>query len=359
MCHGGLAVAAKKISTVLLIALISLALGEVALRLVDAVRPSYIFQDDSYNRFRGRPGEMVRGFALNDGGFMDLPVAPDKADRYRIVALGDSFAFGVVPYERNYLTLLEQRLDGPKRPVEVVNMGIPKISPVEERTVLLREGFALDPDLVLLSVFIGNDFLEVLGSSQQRRGPLDSSYVLSLLRFAATIGAQPDPGALYGQKTFDDRAPTMSEATYIEVVEHRARIYRTDWQRWPEALDRTVGAIAEIQSDCRRHGIPLTVVLIPDEIQVDEKVRRWVQQRSPAYRSRSIDLVRPTRELAERLRSLQIDVLDLYPDFLAAASGRRLYKPRDTHWNIAGNRLAARLIADHLLDTQIGAAPSS
>lgn len=359
MNHSGLAIAARKAGTALLIVLISLVLGEVALRLVDAVRPSYIFQDDSYNRFRGRPGAMVRGFALNDRGFMDLPVLADKGDGFRIVALGDSFAFGVVPYPSNYLTLLEKRLDRPRRPVEVVNMGIPKISPVEERTVLLREGLALDPDLVLLSVFVGNDFLEVLGSSSRDRGLVDSSYVLSLLRFAATIGAQPDPGALYGQRAYDDRAPTMSEATYLEVLEHRARIYRTDWKHWPEALDRTVAAIADIENDCRRRGTPLTVVVIPDEIQVDEKVRRWVMQRSPTYRSESIDLLRPTRELVEHLVSLDIDVLDLYPAFRNVSDERRLYKPRDTHWNLAGNRLAARVIATHLLDGQVGSVPRS
>lgn len=345
----GVVASARKIGTALLIVLISLALGEVALRLVDAVRPSYIFQDDSYNRFRGRPGEKVRGFPLNDGGFMDLPVAPDKGDRFRIVALGDSFAFGVVPYPDNYLTLLEQHLDRARPPVEVVNMGIPRTCPVDERTLLLREGLRLDPDMVLLSFFVGNDFLEVLGSSSRHRGPLESSYVLSLLRFAAAVGSQPDPGALYGQRAFDDDAPSMSEASYLEILENRARIYRTDWPRWPEALDRTAAAIADVQRDCRRHDIPFTVVIIPDEIQVDPALRRWLVELAPSYPWAAIDFLRPTRELTERLTTLDIDVLDLTADFAAGSAERRLYKPRDTHWNIAGNRLAARLIADHLL----------
>jgi hypothetical protein len=37
--------------------------------------------------------------------------------------------------------------------------------------------------------------------------------------------------------------------------------------------------------------------------------------------------------------------VDLLPAFRSAARTTRLYKPRDTHWNIAGNRLAAREIA--------------
>jgi len=41
--------------------------------------------------------------------------------------------------------------------------------------------------------------------------------------------------------------------------------------------------------------------------------------------------------------------LDLYPAFAAAAPTQRLYKPFDTRWNIAGNRLAAEQIADFLV----------
>lgn len=342
-------IAARKIGTLALIALISLALAELALRLVDAVRPSYIFQDESYNRFRGRPGEMVRGFPLNDGGFMDLAVAPVKGHRYRIVALGDSFAFGVVPYPDNYLTLLERHLDRARPPVEVVNMGIPKTGPVEERALLLREGLALDPDLVLLSFFVGNDYLDVLGASRRQRGPLESSYLATLVRFAATLGAQPDPGALYGRKPYDDDAPSMSETTYLDVLELRARIYRPDWPPWPDALDLAVATIDEIRSDCRRHGARLTVIVIPDEIQVNPALRGWMTDRSDSFRGAELDLERPIRMLSGRLAELEIDALDLSPAFRAACAEARMYKPRDTHWNIAGNRLAARIIAEHLL----------
>jgi len=40
--------------------------------------------------------------------------------------------------------------------------------------------------------------------------------------------------------------------------------------------------------------------------------------------------------------------LDLLPSFVAASKTTRLYKPNDTHWNIAGNSFAAELISRHL-----------
>jgi hypothetical protein len=44
--------------------------------------------------------------AVNERGFNDTHWEPDPGDAFRIVALGDSFAFGVVGYENNFLTLL-------------------------------------------------------------------------------------------------------------------------------------------------------------------------------------------------------------------------------------------------------------
>jgi hypothetical protein len=50
-----------------------------------------------------------------------------------------------------------------------------------------------------------------------------------------------------------------------------------------------------------------------------------------------------SRELGQRgIRSL-----DLLPAF-RNSSAARLYKPRDSHWNIAGNRLAAEAIAPEI-----------
>ena len=42
--------------------------------------------------------------------------------------------------------------------VELINMGIPGIGPRNYLSLLVQEGFALDPDRVLVTFFIGNDF---------------------------------------------------------------------------------------------------------------------------------------------------------------------------------------------------------
>jgi cell volume regulation protein A len=51
------------------------------------------------------------------------------------------------------------------------------------------------------------------------------------------------------------------------------------------------------------------------------------------------------RAIAAALSAQGVEVLDLLPAFAEAGQQTRLYKPRDTHWNLAGNRLAATVIA--------------
>jgi SGNH hydrolase-like domain, acetyltransferase AlgX len=57
----------------------------------------------------------------------------------------------------------------------------------------------------------------------------------------------------------------------------------------------------------------------------------------------------PNKRLVDTLQRQGIDYLDLLPEFVAASSRERLYRPNDTHWNIRGNTLAAELITRHLL----------
>jgi hypothetical protein len=160
------------------IVVVSYALSEVVLRVYDYFNPLFIFYDQSYDRFRPRPFSTYWGFKLNSGGFNDLEFHEKPPGAYRILGLGDSFAFGAVPYRYNYLTLLGQELKQQNPAMEVVNLGIPGIGPREYLALLVREGLALKPDAVLLSFFVGNDFEE---STREKRPLYAYSHVASLI----------------------------------------------------------------------------------------------------------------------------------------------------------------------------------
>jgi SGNH hydrolase-like domain, acetyltransferase AlgX len=100
-----------------------------------------------------------------------------------------------------------------------------------------------------------------------------------------------------------------------------------------------------IVESCHRHGAALAVVLIPDEFQVNGAVLQEALAEAGIER-KQLDLDAPQRRFKEFLAQSGVPCLDLLQAFRGVPN---TYAPCDTHWNIAGNRLAAREIAKWLL----------
>ena len=99
---------------------ITFGLAEIAFRVYHHFQPSFVFYDGSYNRFRGKPFAPNYDFHLNSRGFNDLEFNQTKSvGTFRVLGIGDSIAFGIVPYQHNYLTLLEEKLNQGGKHVEV------------------------------------------------------------------------------------------------------------------------------------------------------------------------------------------------------------------------------------------------
>ena len=327
---------ARTIALATAVTVIALVACELGLRLLNLAVPSPVFYSDGYNRFRGRPGAAFLGTELNSRGFNDVEhtEARPAGVASRVVALGDSMTFGVVPYDANYLTLLEEALG---RDAEVVNMGVPGTAPADYLSVLVNEGLAFDPDLVLVNVFVGNDF-EV-----PRRRLSERSYLATGVYYFWTLLTAGAPAETVFEESgpdYNDAAPSFSAERYLEIAVDRAWVYDDAAEIGP-GLAAAVGAAAGIRDIAARAGADTLVLILPDETQVDSAFAARV---ADAYGA-SLDFARPSRLLAEALTAAGIAHLDLLPVFAAAGADTRLYKPRDTHWNLAGNRLAAEALA--------------
>ena len=84
--------------------------------------------------------------------------------------------------------------------------------------------------------------------------------------------------------------------------------------------------------------------MLTDEAQVNDELADLVTEAYGAIGS-SLDFEQPNKLLVEALVGEGIPYLDLLPAFIEEGQHTQLYKPRDTHWNLAGNRLAAETIA--------------
>ena len=106
------------------------------------------------SRFRlidGKHGEYDVGVKINNYGFRGEDIKKEKdPDTYRIMAMGDSFTFGVGAGEKETIPyLIGKALRQKGRNVEVINAGFGSYSPLLHSLKVTREYAEFKPDLVL------------------------------------------------------------------------------------------------------------------------------------------------------------------------------------------------------------------
>ena len=110
----------------------------------------------------------------------------------------------------------------------------------------------------------------------------------------------------------------------------------------PKFSANAVNQIQRIKQKTDRMGIPLTVVLIPDELQINQKLR---ERLVPPEKLHVYDFAMPQQLLAEEFAALGIATFDLLPFFLQ--DERCLYM-NDSHWTSEGHVVAASAIAQYI-----------
>lgn len=324
------------------------------------------------------PNRPWNGFVLNSKGLRtpEYTVAR-RPGTYRVVTLGDSFTFdsGEVPYPLHYTVLVR---DGLRRrlgkPVELINLAIPGSGPLLQKRMLEIEGLRLKPDLILWTIFVGNDLVcefedfTTLGLSGQSwiidvRDVVRWSYLGRVLRHVYYLQSvqyrdrnpplEPPPGTRSGTyiddpKAYDpDRPKAMLNPRMFLVLKRQniKAFSRDDFphQNW-HAISIALSRAARL---CREAGIPLLMVIIPDEVQVDRQLRRQVLYKLGRPEA-AFEMTRPQKLLGELFRLEGVKYLDLLPAMLREGPRPRLYAPRDVHWNSRGNRVAAKEIIRRL-----------
>jgi len=131
-----------------------------------------LFMQDVRVGHRPRPGarthyatvEFSTDLAINAQGVRDdESLGPKAPDERRVVILGDSLVLSVqVPLAETFGEGLERRLNAsePSRRWRVVNGGVQGYGPVQEWFFFDHVLADLEPDIVLIVVFVGNDAVE-------------------------------------------------------------------------------------------------------------------------------------------------------------------------------------------------------
>lgn len=342
----------------------TLVLLEVALRILGTLAPNPVLvpSDSSVlariEAHSIRPGFVHLGFPHNSAGFYDDEfLARENRSRPAVAVIGDSFSLSVVPHRAHYTTVCERELGD----VDVYNVGVGACGPEEYRELLVADVLPLDPDAVIVAVFVGNDLkdLRTHASSKRLRSLFDrgssrlvmvASRIFRIARERQRGGADwaqrsgkllPSEDALrdaypwYADPLRDQ--PNMSEAAYMKMVRSRIPVSCTpDPQRIRNLIDvlQSMRALAER---------PFGVLLIPAEFQVEDGLWQEALEGLPAA-----DYVRdePQRWIARELEAAGIPYVDVLSAMRAQPAfedgDRHLYRPRDTHWGVLGNRIGGQ-----------------
>ncbi len=308
---------------------------------------------------RVRPYAPYGKYRANRFGFndQDYPLeAP--AGTFRILVLSDSFnwAGGRI---WNYVYLLKDSLKAKYgERVEVINAGYPATHTAEQLILLEKYGMQYRPDLVVLGFFAGNDFSEAqpwrrriayggeaidLDTRTQGYWLLFGKPVMWKSRFYVFMRAW--------WKGFKLKrgGGGMSREQFLKI--ERARMRFCDPARWEEYAPHVqliLDSLMRMRDLLTRNGKQFMVVAFPDEFQADGRLREEVAQ-SFRLDISSYQWNRPQSLLEDFCRREGIEYHDLLVPFQdATREGTTLYIRSDTHWNQAGNQLAARLLEGFL-----------
>lgn len=288
-----------------------------------------------------REGEFDVGFETNRHGLRDDEITA-KADRRRVLVLGDSFASGYgVERGELFADLLERRLG-----VDVVNGAVGGFEIVHQVHFYQAQGRHFEPDVVLYALYLGNDIsrnhewketekggLAAVGRRLPVRAP-ESSKLLALAdRY------------LYGRRLRrdDERAEWTPFPDYLRMSERKeSDATRAQWELVEGLLLRLQQAIAE-------SGAVFRVATFSHRIANEPAARARYEQEHPEIVA-ALDFAIPRARIAEVLDRLDVDWIDLDAAIAAhfARSDEPLYFRRDGHWNALGHRVVAAALESPL-----------
>lgn len=346
----------------------ALALGELVLRLVSpqprlVITPGGLYTADPPGRCRLTPGYRGRIFnraeystaiRVNRRGLRGPEVESAAAGERRLLAIGDSFVFGVgVDDDQTFVAELARRLAGAGRPAVALNAGVPTFGVPDAVGWLVRHGLALAPDAVVLGIFLGNDLIDaspdrpaihlvdgLMVPAASPRGPKAWLHRHSHL-YVSVKGLLERPGLAWLRARLG-----LAEPWTVRNLREELTVYHRDAPRaLAPAIAATDRALAELAERSRGAGFTLVALLIPSELQLDDE--RWEGALAGlGLDPEAHDPAVPERIFRRLLDRHAIPVVDPAPRLAARmAAGEQVYFPLDRHWTAAGHAIAAAELA--------------
>lgn len=345
--------------------------------------------EKTYVRVLENGGDSIL-WKVNQEGFRGSPL--NDNDAFRIMVYGDSniqARFSVE--ESTYVYKLGHYLENTSgREVEVINAGVVGFGPDQALLKFEDEIESYKPDLVILNVFAGNDFGDIIRNrlfeldendelvrtsfkaEQDQEFQSEESFKFRLVEFTKSIRgktnefmsnrrAVKDPEG-YERGTFNYFAEENREAFEVykngepRLFSHFHDSYETDLAINPksESAKEKILLMKEVIRKMNNLALKEEVQFI---VQVQPSAtdltptnyvlgNEFLRKNYPEYNQAFL-----TEILSGITNELEILSNNLYPEFLNNNPESLFFKGENNHWNDRGQDLAAKSMANFLVDS--------
>ena len=325
--------------------------------------PSFqgLFTGDPVIGYRLQPGARTRfatvefdtEIAINATGVRDdEELGPKPPGSKRIMILGDSLVLSVqVPFEQTFGEQLEGRLNersaGKDISYRVVNAGVQGYGPVEQLLLFRRLVAEVQPDVVVMTIFVGNDAEEALTSEIKL---VPDRPILEVLR----------------ESVITRLRRTVRRSMVLQVLRLRVREALSRFQgpsappepphqsyaanpapRIARGIALTRDIVEQLAREGAQAGARTAIVLMPARFQIDDadygRLRDIVAEAGGDLRRNAA-----TERFASALAETGLPMLDLLPILRDARPGPDLFFKENIHLTKHGHEVVGEALARFL-----------
>ncbi|MBI5392779.1 SGNH/GDSL hydrolase family protein [Candidatus Woesearchaeota archaeon] len=320
-----------------------------------------------------------------------------EKNTYRIVVIGDSFVLGLgINAEDGFQKKLEQKLDEALKTkllqqlseksiakIEVISLGNTGYGPTQYKQLLKTYGLKYDPDLIIVSYFVGNDIVDVRNPYLQEnkinrffKDLVKRIYVfnylslhLSRLGQSNALDNSPitkfpiDVANLYPiatkegiskdelQKRIDAMDPILLEEVNkgsINVHELKNALIHPqithdvlflDNEKIQQSWKETQSNLIAMNAIAKNNNILIVFMLMPPSIQIAEKYHQYSKKVGYEISDEMLATTMPQDFFKEFAEKNNLFVIDLLP--LLRENKEELYYLKDGHFTPLGHEIAA------------------
>lgn len=345
-------------------------LFEITARLLN-LYPEYgstkgMFQNDEVLDYRMTPNfrgkfsrqEFKLEISTNSLGLRDVEYGEKKNNELRILALGDSFVWGAYGTELNqtFVKILERKLNEKSRSLryQVINAGVPGYGTDQEFLYLKDRGYKLKPDLILVNLFVGNDFLDNVQSGEMivKNGALFTN------KTRIKLGEKIRTFLLTNSHSYRimERSMLNLFGNFIQKYV-RGKIQQDDYQAQlflkPVNKDitqqtiKTEEVLKETKLYTNSNNMTFVIVLIPLNYQVDNNLKQIFIENN-YNQNQQYDMEQPQKIINEWAVKNNVTVIDLLPHLKKLNKDNDFYWKFNPHFNVKGNEIVGDIIYKEL-----------